>query len=148
VSVAPAKWTKADVKRLRGAIDSWWLCNRPLSGPASEALLERASEVIAEHRVAIAIAGIRELRGIARDRAVEDRKTAEHFRQHPNVYGSHTPEMIARFETSAAEGDRSVNLADRLIARVEAEGLPPEVSGYDPIAEIRERYAALTRARA
>lgn len=40
-SSAPKKWSKKDLRALRGAIDSWWLHNRMyLSRAAREGLLE------------------------------------------------------------------------------------------------------------
>jgi hypothetical protein len=131
-----SKWTKKDIKSLCGAISTFWLYNRPLGSSAREALdaAEAVRRHLAEHRAEIIIAGIAELRGIAEDRTRQNQETADHFAAHPEIYGSSTPEMIKRFSDLAADNRKAVTRMTVLIARIEAEGLPPEVEAFDPTA--------------
>ncbi len=60
-----------------------------------------------------------------------------HYREHPEVYGDSTPEMIDRFTGLAAESRKDVARADALLAKIAAHGLPAEVVDFDPFATVR-----------
>jgi len=129
------KWTKKDIKILCQTISTFWLINRPLGYSMKEhaRALEEVRRALANHRAEIVIAGITELGGLAAERATKNQDAADHFRKHPNVYGQHTSEMIARFERYAQEDQKDVDKAKKLIARIVSEGLPPEVTAFDPM---------------
>jgi hypothetical protein len=128
-------WTKKDIKVLCQAISTFWLVNRPLGDSLAEheRALAEVRAYLAEHREEVVCAGVAELGGIAAERARQNQETAYHFRSHPEVYGKSTPEMIERFTRFAAENHRDLAWAEKLVARVQAEGLPPEVVAFDPI---------------
>ena len=129
------KWTKKDVKIMCQAISTFWLINRPLgdSLAAHQRALARVREYLSERREEVVCVGIADLADLAAERARKDQEAADHFRSHPEVYGEGTPEMIARFEELAAESRGDVARAEKLVAKIHAEGLPPEVVGFDPL---------------
>ena len=69
------KWTKKDIGIMCGAISSFWLYNRPLSG---------------------------------------------------------SQEMVDRFMGLSAQDERDVSKGLKLLDRIRANGLPPEVVSFDP----------------
>lgn len=129
------RWTKKDVKIMCGAISSFWLENRPL-GDSTRELSSALSEVrqyLQARRAEVVCRGIASLGNIALDRLQKNSDFVEHLRSHPGVYGKSTAEMIERFDNLAREERKDVERARALIARIEAEGLPPEVIAFDPI---------------
>lgn len=128
------KWTKRDIKIMCQTISTFWLVNRPLGFSAREhaSALAEVREYLREHRTQVVCRGIADLGNLAHSRYLENAQTAEHFKTHPNVYGSSTPEMIERFTNLAAESLKDFEKAKALIERVEREGLPDEVVEYDP----------------
>lgn len=129
---AMKRWTKVDIKTMQSAIDTFHLHNRPPSGPTPGELKEKIRAYLDEHRKEIIEAGIRELREIVAERAKQNAETAAHFSSNPSIYGTSTPDMVHRFRKEAVGCERSVVKADKLIARVKAETLPPEVESYYP----------------
>lgn len=121
----PKKWTKKDIKTLCGQLDSFWVYNRMYY--PSEAI----ARVIGEKRQDIVIGNLRGFQNMVRERAQKDREGAEHART-SGVWGKSTDEMVQRFTKGAEESEKSVAKIDQLIARIEAEGLPPEVAEYMP----------------
>jgi hypothetical protein len=105
----------------------------PRSGERSE-FVARFRAWLSEpgRRAAIACAHLRGLASLAADRAKRSRETAEHARANPDVWRDGTAEIVARFERLAGEDERGVAGLEKLVARIEAEGLPPEVEAYDP----------------
>lgn len=152
----PRRWTKREIKQLCSALDSFLLCNRPIESmsmanqPRREAFNAWLDKALGEHRVEVVVAEVRSLRNLFARRADESRKTAEHYRTHPELYGEPSKmiwdgdrrtyisrdaaiaQVVDRFNGYAAEEDKAVQISDRLIARIETEGLPPEVLSYDP----------------
>ena len=130
-----AKWAKKDIKVLQQCIDSFWLYNRPLSDSHSDyqQALAAVRQHLDKHRAEIVCGGIAELGGIASERAQKNQEAADHFAEHPEVYGKSAPEMIERFSRFAEEDRKDVKRAQMLIARVQTEGLPPEVMSHDPV---------------
>jgi hypothetical protein len=130
------KWTKADIARMRGSIDTFFLISRPLTpafgGRRDEGFTVAFRSWLGAHRVEIIARSHEAAAIICKTRAADSRETAAHFRNHPEVMGSSTPEMIARFEQLAVEDDRGAIREMKLAARVRAEPLPPEVLDYDP----------------
>jgi len=99
--------------------------------------LTAVRERLNTHRAAIVCSGIAELGAIALDRANKNQDAADHFAAHPKVYGKSTPEIIERFTRLAKEDRKDVKRAELLIARIETEGLPPEVVDYDPVVGVK-----------
>jgi hypothetical protein len=134
------RWTKADIARLKSALDTFYLVNRPIApgmgfGYArNDGFVASFREALAKHRVDIIARGIESGARIGHNRAAENRATAAHFEANPDVYGKSTPEMVERFTTLAAEEDRGVKRALALAMRARLEPLPPEVLEYDPSA--------------
>jgi hypothetical protein len=136
------KWFKKDIKTMCQAIASFWLVNRPLGDSMRDhnAALDEVRAYLQEHRPLVVCHGIAELGGIAQEREQKDLDFVEHLRIHPHVYGTSTPEMIERFSKSAAENHKTVMKAEALIAKIEAEGLPPEVLSFDPVRDAASLY--------
>lgn len=135
-----AKWTKKDISICKNALSSFWLVNRPLGDSLREREVAYAAvrQHVTDHRVDVVCGGIAQLRQISNERALKNQQSADHFAEHPNVYGSATPEMIARFSKLAADDRKEATKAQMLIAKIQAEGLPPEVVAYDPISGDRD----------
>lgn len=117
------------------AISSFWLVNRPL-GDSTRELSSALSEVrqcLQARRAEVVCQGIANLGNIALERLQKNSDFVEHLRSHPGVYGKSTPEMIERFDNLARENHKDAERARTLIARIEAEGLPPEVIAFDPV---------------
>lgn len=122
-------YTKKQVAALQSAIAGAWINLRDM-GLRAEAF--RAA--LPEKRLAVVLGGIRERIAWHEDHATRDRASADHFRAHPEVYGKSTPEMIERFTAGAAKYDKGAAWFLALEQRVLADGLPSEVSTYDPTA--------------
>lgn len=132
------RWYKKDIKSMRGAIDSWLLVNRPAphKGIAGQSLgfrdAARAHLSDLEKRKAVVLGDIRMLRNRAKERGQENTEAARHFEANPAIYGNSTPMMVERFDQLAAENAKGVTKLNKLLARIEEEGMPPEVVAYDP----------------
>ena len=131
-----SRWTKRDVKTLCQTISTFWLVNRPLGDSLSEheRVLEAVRWYLVQHRSDVVCAGVAELGEMAAERARQDQETADHFRDHPEIYGKSTPAMIERFSKLAAVGRGNADKAERLVVKIRSEGLPPEVVAFDPVA--------------
>lgn len=141
---------------MTGAIDSFLICTRPIA-PAygmrpggTDAFEVWFEEKLAKYRTEIVCSGIRQLRGIVAERAQKNTDHAEHLRAHPEIYGAPDKQIwlseerkhvtrdeyvrreIASWGSRAADEGKSVAWSDKLLARIAAEGLPPEVVAYDP----------------
>ena len=120
------RWTKTDVRTLRSQLDGFVLENR-MYHP-----MERICSAVASRRSEIVVGGLRGFRGLFEERAAKNEQAWRHFESHLAVYGSSTPEMIERFKGLADKDAKAAAKTGKLIARVEAEGLPAEVVGYAP----------------
>lgn len=127
---ARGKWTKIDVARLRQALSSSWLHSRLYIDPE----VYRADLAKPGRRLAIVAHGIESLRSLGEYRAKKSRESVEHFKAHPEIYRTLNDEVIARFTKLAEEDERGCRMAQALIDRINAEGLPPEVDAFDPTA--------------
>jgi hypothetical protein len=125
------KWTKRSIGEMRQAIDSCWVCNRPLDFRGWPTFKVAFADALATRRQEIVISEIKSLRDIAERRERDDLGFIEHLRAHPEVYGASTPEMITRWDGHVADERKAIAYCDALIARIEAEGLPPEVVEYN-----------------
>lgn len=132
VAASAARWTKADVKRLCGAIDTYFVVVRPLGALGD--FPTRFREVLAAHRQDIVVSALAGFERMLHARVTENRAAAVHAVFNPHVWGSSAGSMAARFETLAREAERDIERSEKLVARVRAEGLPPEVIAYDPMA--------------
>ena len=121
-----ARWTKTDLRTLRSQIDGFALFNGLYHSP------EAIRSAIEAERLAIVLDGLRSFRETLRDRAERNRGASEHFAANPGIYGDSTPEMIERFAGLAAGDERAVARLDRLLVRVEVDGLPEGVVDYVP----------------
>lgn len=61
-------------------------------------------------------------------RVLDYRKTAQNYASNADSYAR---EMVARFTDYAAEEEKHVAVFDKLIARIEAEGMPPKPDGWE-----------------
>lgn len=125
-------WTKREVKAMLSAIETFKLKLRPL-GTSSSALLDFHVNVTAYlsdplNAKEVVVVGLEELRGIAVDRAKTDRDTATHAKEHPGIWGRSTEEIVNRFTKLAEEDEKAMKWFTRLLARIEAMGLPEEVT--------------------
>ena len=121
------KWTKKDIGTMTGILDSVWLQER-MYYPAD--MIRGAIET---QRKRLVTSGLQSHVRVSENRARESREAALHF-QTTGVYGTSTEEMAARFVGYAEEEERALLKLRALLAHVEAEGLPEEVSTYLPAA--------------
>ena len=128
------KWLKRDIKIMCSTLSTFWLTNRPPYGVTPEQVAEVRSFLAGPVRVSVVCAGIENLTELNRERAVEALKTAEHYRTHPNVMGTSTPEIVERFTRLAGEYESDMKIGITLIEKIKANGLPVEVLEYDPTA--------------
>lgn len=122
------RWLKKDVRSLCSQIDSFVLSHERYRPKA------QIRDAIERNRPRIVCDGLRGFRAMIDERLnghTGYAASAEHART-SGVWGSATAEMVARFEAGAAECRAAIAKIDALIARVEAEGLPPDVAGYMP----------------
>jgi hypothetical protein len=132
------RWTKKDIGTMRGTLSTFWLYNRPL-GDSLSASRDAAEvrELLKEQRTEVVLTSLRDHVNMLARRAEEYAKTARYYADHPEVMGSSTLGMIARFENLAKETTKGIDQKVALIKRIEAEGLPPEVVDFDPTAPTR-----------
>ncbi len=122
----PIKWTKKEIKAVQGSLDSFWLFNR-LYYPAKAIAFDidsRRQDIVCAHLKAFA--------GMVTERAKRSEESAEHAEKNPHVWGKSTPEMVERFRGMAAEDMKGVAWNLKLVAKIDANGLPPECLDYLP----------------
>lgn len=128
------KWTKKDIRTLCNQIMTFYVMNRPL-GDSSSAYANFQS-ALATHlerfRTEVVLGGLRGWVSMSTSRADQYQRTADNAIANPHVWGKSTCETVDRFEKLAAESRKAIRLTEKLIARVEAEGLPPEVVAFEP----------------
>lgn len=128
------RWTKKSIQEMRSQIDAVVLrYDLPGNLTSRSGAAERRAKLraaIQEHRQSIVVGGLTGFRTMLEDRAKSQEETRDHYRAHTTL----DPEDIVgeRFEKLAKETRWSIQYIDRLIARIEAEGLPPEVVEYMP----------------
>ena len=147
------KWTKREIKSCCDAISGFWVHHRD-SAARTHATAELA-RVIDADRAGIVERGLEGLRRLGEGRAVASDKTADHYRDHPELYGppdkTHwssedrrrltrdelVANTVSRFRLLAAEDRKGAAWIAALVERVRVEGLPPEVVAFDPAARPR-----------
>lgn len=118
-----ARWTKKDVRTLCGQLDSFVLSHERHQPP------DAIRAAIEANRPEIVIGGLLGFRALLDERQnghTGNLATIEAWKR----LGS--AEVVARFERLSIETLADIAKIDALIARVRAEGLPPEASSYVP----------------
>lgn len=127
------RWTKKSIREMRSQIDGFVLRydlpGNLTSQPRAAEAREWVRGKLEEHKRAIVIGGLSGFRNMLADRAKQEEATSKHWRESMNDPGD---VVGLRFEKLAAESRKSVAYIDRLIERIRAEGLPPEVLDYVP----------------
>lgn len=121
--------TKKQIEAMQDAIAGAWVSLRDQG-----LCLEAWRTGLDEHRLRLVLAGIRERIAWHEHHAAESRGTVAHFQAHPELYGRSTPEMVERFTGLAAKYDKGAAWFRALLERAEADGLPSEVTAFDPTA--------------
>lgn len=75
----------------------------------------------------------RTLEMLRRKWATDNLSSAQHFRDNPHVYGSSTPEMIARCEALAEQYIKQAEKYARIQLAVATQPLPDSVLQYTPV---------------
>lgn len=128
------KWTKKDIKSLCQQLQSWWVFNRPYLRQGIT-VDEVWDTMPLDVRMGVVVGGLRGFQSGLRDRAEKERQMIEHY---AGVWAdSGTPrdptgETRAHCAVMASDADKGVATLQKLIDRVEAEGLPPEVLSWRP----------------
>jgi len=117
----PKRWTKKDIKTLQQQLMSFVLYNERYYPK------DRIRAFLAENRLRIVSDGLTSFRSMIAERSQQNKDTAEHYRSH---FGDE--KMFERFSKLHAECESDLKKIDALIARVNAEGLPPEVANHMP----------------
>ena len=140
----PRKWTKADITRLCDQIKSFYIINRPLDYRGMEAFNIRWRQALAEKLLLIVMTGLegwltmvkeRVAKTLAHDAYVLSRLDIWPVKANPSRSDL---ELAARQAKYKADELKDVAICERLIARIQAEGLPSEVLAYDPSIEARK----------
>ena len=121
------KWSQKDIRRLVQQLSSWWLFNSMYMKP-DVTLAHVWDTMPLEVRTKIVIGGLRGFQSMAAERADSSRKTSAH-------YAKNFPEcedVVDRFAKLAVEDDKAAAACQKLIDRVELDGLPPEVATWRP----------------
>lgn len=119
------KWTKKAIGTMTGILDGVWLQER-MYHPA-----EKIRGAIESQRLRLVMSGLEAHVRISTERAKEHQDTANHART-SGIWGASTEEMFQRFVGYARDEQKATEKLRILLARVEAEGLPPEVETYLP----------------
>lgn len=112
---------------MTGILDSIWLQER-MYYPA-----EKIRGAIESQRLRLVKSGLEAHVRISSDRVKQNQNTADHART-SGVWGTSAEVMIQRFEGFARDEKKALEKVRALLARVEVEGLPEEVSSYLPAA--------------
>lgn len=128
------KWTKKAIEALCTQLSSWWCFNALYLEPGVKT--EDVWDTMPlEVRIKIVIGGLRNFHALLSERAAKYRETAAHY---AGVWADTgrprdlDGELQTRFSTGAAEADKDAAIVQKLIDRVDAEGLPPEVVTWRP----------------
>jgi hypothetical protein len=127
------KWSKKDLKSLRGAIDYWWTFNALYlrSGVTKEQVF---TSMPSGERRRIIIAHWRGFAAMLEERALGHcgyRATHEHYESKRGVAGwGNVTETVERFRRLERETLEDAKKARALADRVESEGLPTDLESY------------------
>jgi hypothetical protein len=133
--VADGKWTKTDIKTLKGFLHSFYVTNRPLDHRDDARVLPEIRAAIEKHRSEIILAGIRAARTISAERYRQNCQTIGNQLARFTEYGQ-PDDLITRFIGFAREEEKAEKRLEKLLHRVLDEPLPAEVVSYDPIAAL------------
>lgn len=131
----PKRWTKKSIREMHGCIDGFALFYKtylPIGRP--EAYAKAIADLVAfvdTNRLEMVVKGIKNW--ILRDEA-NIRRDEEWFADvaaSPGKYWA-PPEWQASRKEDIDDARKSIVYSQKLLARVEAEGLPPEVASYYP----------------
>jgi hypothetical protein len=129
------KWTKRDLKSLRGAIDHWWLFNR-MYLRQGVTIADVFAAMPAGERARIVVSHFRGFANMLEERATGHcgyKQTHEHYESKRELDGwGDVTEIVERFKKLEIETLADVAKIRALISRVEAEGLPEEIANYVP----------------
>jgi hypothetical protein len=136
------RWTKKAIRELRSQLNSFVLAHE-MYYPA-----ERIRTVIEEKRLEIVTGGLEGWIKLLKERAESDRATSAHYakmapgwleetrakfgEKQAEKSAASNAETVERFAKMAADNDKAVAYVERVIAKLKAEGLPPEVASYIP----------------
>lgn len=136
------RWTKKVIRELRSQLEGFVLFNE-MYAPR-----ERIETFIAENRLQIVENGLEAWRKLLAERATSSLATSEHYKKMAPIWKAETLqtrgekaaekseasalETSARFAQHAVDEEKAVTYVEKLLARVRAEGLPPEVASYTP----------------
>lgn len=134
------RWTKADIARMCGQLDTFALLNKPIAGPASvfRAAEEALRAALAKQRGELVIAGLRSAREASGRYYREECEVIGNALVR-RVHGDATDELVRRKIEEARAEDEAHRKLDALVLRVHREGIPPEVVAYDPIERTKTR---------
>lgn len=122
------RWTKRDIRTLESQIDHFVIFkSQYYNADRIVAFIEGEGR-----RETIVVVGLKGFEAIIRERALKNQEASDHFRDHPEIYGSSTPEMIDRFAKLAEKDSRTCVRLDSLVERVDTDGLPDAILGYLP----------------
>lgn len=119
------RWTKKDLKLCTDQLQNHILFNR-LYYP-----VDAIKADIRVRRRAIVEVGLASFASMFKDRAQKNADTAKYFEEHPEIYGASTPEMVKRFADLAAGDAKAAASIQKVIDRVAAEDLPPEIEAWE-----------------
>jgi len=130
----PGRWFKRDIALMTDALRLFAHEAAPIGGlrrSEQTACAARLTEILTAHRIDIIIADFASQEAYHLESAARNRACAESA-PITGAWGASTDEMIARFHTHAQEAETKASRYTSLIARIRAEGLPPEVLEFDP----------------
>lgn len=127
-------WRKGEIRTLCNQVAHWWTFNAMYlrTGVTREQVFATMPLSV---RIGIVVGGLRGFQSMAGDRAQRSREMADHYRGcWPDTGQPRDPDgsFAAKCLESAADDDAAALACQRLIDRVESEGLPPEVVAFVP----------------
>lgn len=130
---AAKKWTKKDIAALCGFLNSFWLVHRPLDYRGRDEAAAKMRALLAEprNRAEVVLGGIRGARATCSERYRQYCETIGNQLVRFTAYGQ-PDELVDRFTKMAREEDAAEKKLEKMLHRVLAEGLPPEVVAHDP----------------
>lgn len=117
------RWTKKDIKSLQQQLTNFVLSHEMYYSR------DRIRDVIEKHRQQIVVGGIKGFRSLIADREQSYRDSIEHAKKNPTFYSADHQERFTELADSCAA---DVKKMDAMLARIEQEGLPPEVANHMP----------------
>lgn len=135
-------WRKKTIKELKAQLLSFVLYNERYYPP------EAIRKAIAENRLEIITKGLESWRSMITARADQERATADHYEKVEPQWRAEAlakrgekdaektsqscKETAERFRKLAHDGDKTADYIGKILAKLAAEGLPPELADYFP----------------